>query len=402
MMKGNILHIIPMVVCCTAVGSSCTKAEMSEPLRQFDLNVKAVVEQTEGPDSRAELLNSSSDITGKTLKLYAWENSNYWIKGLDVNYSDGVWNVPDSYKLLGSCNYSFFSYTNMPGSGAGIESPSSKDGSLTYTVTDINSAQTDVLLGRCSANKPASGDITLSFSHPYASVKFILGNTNLESVKSVSLTGVYSKGKTTLSQSSAVADGVVQYDWTDMDDANNTIEATGLSAVTGNVIATFVVIPQDLTEKDAVVTITDNNDIKMSKLLKEGSWVAGYTTTYTINKVGAVDIEITNQTITNNGEAKIYVRAMLTGAWYDESGNVVAPWNSTDGVSDKFPTAKWEQADDIYYCKEALANSAYVVAYTKTTPGAAPVAGATLKIDLLVQAIPYDVNKSCKEAFEAL
>ncbi|MCQ2183317.1 MAG: fimbrillin family protein [Bacteroidales bacterium] len=401
-MKKNLIHIFLSLVCGATV-LSCAKEGLVEQQSEFALNLTPEVTGLCDFQTKAELIHEDTDITDKTLKLYGWEGDRYWIEGINVNYIDGAWNVPESIKALSTKSYSYLSYTNMPGSGASIDAPSTKDGNLTYTVTDILQAQTDVLLGRYSVSHPTSGDVNLTFSHPYASVKFILGNTNLESVKSVSLTGVYSKGKTTLSQSSAAdGDGVVQYTWTGLDDPGNTIEASGLSATTGFVIATFLVIPQDLATNNVVLTITDNNDVKMSKVIKENAWTAGYTTTYTINKIGEIDIEITDQTITNSGEAKIYVRAMLRGAWYDADGNIVAPWNSTDGISDKFPTANWEQSGDIYYCKNALANSDSVVAYTKTTPGAAPVAGATLKIDLLVQAIPFDVNKSCKEAFEAL
>lgn len=384
---------------------SCTVQDIDEPNLDYYLNLSTDVLGMAGPDTKANLLNSGSGIPGDSLILYGWENSTYWIQGTKASYSSGKWSVQGSYKLNHSNNYSFFAYANMPVSGASIESPSSKDGSIKFTVTDITSAQTDVLLGYESVSAPTSGDVSMDFSHPYSSVQFVLGYTTDEvsSVSAISLDGVYFSGSTTLSSSSTPSSGIMQYNWTP-GDANATLQADHLTKVPGDTIATFVVIPQDLEEHNAIVTITYDSDNKqMVKLLNSGSWEAGYTTTYTLTKIGSLDITIAGTTVRSIGSSKVYVRATISGAWYDANGNVVSPWNSSLGTFSSLPGTGWSKAGEFYYFANALAQEGVTTPlFASYSPYAAPVAGATLKLDILVQAIPYDVTKTCQEAFEAL
>lgn len=409
-MNRNKIHIICCTfVCCVAV-CSCMKENAEFTSLGYELDLRAKIADMGVIGTRADLMHNSDDITTKTFKLYAWEGSTALVDGKSVTYSSGKWNVEGQNPTLSKDNdYTFLSYGNVPSAGVSVTPPSSESDDITFAVTDITKAQTDVLLGSATANEPEDGAVTIEYSHPYASVSFILGNADgVTSVKSVSLNGVYASGKTTYSLASTKdGNGVVKYTWTDLGDANAVLESTGLTVTEGDTIATFMVIPQDLTSKDAVVTITASDDHTLTKLLNKDKWEAGYTTIYTLNRIGDVDIDISTSsgvTFKNSADARIYIRATITGAWYDASGNVVAPWEPTDGHFEGLPGSGWEADNGIYYYSDPIPSEGCATAlYTSYTPeDPAPVAGATLKLNVLVQAIPYAVNKTCQEAFEAL
>lgn len=375
------------------------------PFAGYEMSLSTqVLTMSDGDETRATLLNSGDAIPGNTFKLYGWENSSCWIDAADATYSAGKWSVPGTYNLKKTNDYTFLAYANLP-SGATITAPESKSDDITLTVTDITAAQNDILLGEASVEKPTSGDVAIDFSHPYASVTFKVGNlVGVNAVTAISMTGLYSGGTTTLGHSSTTdGSGVTEYEWTDLGDANATLEATGLNKTEGQEIATFVVIPQDLSEKNAIVTITYNEGSKMTKLLSEDTWIAGYTTTYTLSKLGTIEISVSSKTIMNTGDTKIYIRAIITGGWYDASGDIVAPWNVTDGTFTGLPGTNWTKSDGIYYYTPGIASgSGASDLFTSYTKPSVPVTGATLKLDVLVQAIPFDVNKTCLEAFAAL
>jgi len=398
-MKHTIFNILGVCLLCLVAVDSCKKTELDTPGKEFDLKLNATVSSSEGLSTKATLLDSDSSIPDNKFKLYGWENDTYWIQGVEATYTSGAWTLPSTYCMGATKSYSYLAYANLPSDGASISMPSVKDEDATLTVTDIKSAQNDILLGKYAVSSPSSGDVDIDFSHPFASVRFKLGNVEEETVTALSLSGVYVSGKTTYSQSSD------NFTWTDFGNANATLSATGLSKSVGDTIATFVVIPQDLSSKNAVITVTYQSGNKIAKLLSSDSWDAGYTTTYTIDKIGEIDVEISGTNVTNSGSSPIYVRAAITGAWYDASGNVVAPWLISDGVFTGLPGEGWSKAEssDFYYFTDKLENgdsaSSLFASFSAPT---APVEGATLKLDVLVQAIPYNVNKSCQEAFAAL
>jgi len=381
---------------CIAAVCSCSIDQPEFPHLDFRFNLTAKVDGMDDLQTKATLLNSSSDITDKTLKLYAWENDNYWIQGQDVTYSSGKWNV--SGNLNSSNNYVFLSYANLPGSGVGVTTPTAKDGDITLTVADITAAQNDILLGSGEVNTPTSGNVTINYIHPFASVRFKLGNAYevTSGVKAISLSGVYASGKTTYNKDTD------SFTWTNLGKANATITASGLNVSEGQEIATFVVIPQSLVSKNAVVTVTYDSGSKMTRQLSDGSWTAGSTTIYTLDKIGDISASVSGGAITNNGQSKIYVRATITGAWYDAVGNVIAPWSDSDGYFSGLGSG-WTKDGDIYYIDNGIAKDGTAnlfSSYTRTaTP---PETGAILKLDVLVQAIPHNVNKTCREAFAAL
>lgn len=114
---------------------------------------------------------------------------------------------------------------------------------------------------------------------------------------------------------------------------------------------------------------------------------------------------ISGLTMTNMGTQKAYIRAAIVAAWYDNYGNVVAPWTPSQGTFAGFPGSGWDEEGDFYYYETALnvngtPGAPLFTSYTK--PVTPPVAGSHLELTVTVQAIPYDSGKTCMEAFAAL
>jgi len=417
MMKRDTLYII--IVLALAV-LSCSKQgeDLKVQIKGFELDFTTNVEDSNLSDlTKAELLNSGSSIPGDSLRLYAWEGTTKWIDGAKATYSSSKWTIPGSYSMGKDYDYTYLAYTNMPSSGASITMPTDKDGKIIFSVTDISAAQNDVLIGKGSKTQPISdGNVSIAFSHPYSSVKFVLGNADgVKKVTGVSLTGVYESGSTTYRTSSTASSGITNYTWDVPTTAGATISATGLNVTSGD-IASFVVIPQTLSTKQAVITVTyiNNSDQTktMTKLLNTGSWKAGYTTTYAIDRIGTITVTVSadGKTITNTGSSKAYVRAIITGAWHESSdanAPVAAPWAITEGVFDGlFPSASWTAGTDGYYyltnALDAGSNATTFTSYAKPAKPSGLGESAELRLDVIVQAIPYNTNKTCQEAFAAL
>jgi len=362
---------------------------------KYKLSLLAEVDQM-CPTTRADLLDSSSDISDKTLTVYGWEGDTQIMTGESVTCVSGEWATSTTVDT--KKDYVFLSYANMPSSGASITAPGAKDGNMTFTVSNITDAQTDVLLGKASVSKPTSGEVTLNYSHPFASVSFVLGNAYevTEGVKSITISGVYASGETTFNSSTT------SFTWTNLGEANATISSTGFNKTEGETIATFMVIPQTLSTNNVVVTIIYDDGKSMTKKLTEGSWTAGKTTCYTLDKLGSIEVTPNGKKVENSGDSKVYVRATITGAWYDGSDKVVGAWTPSQGTFN-YGTTHWVKDGNTFYYSEALAKNAVTedlfASYSKPT---APVTGATLKLEVLFQAIPYHVSKSCQEAFAAL
>jgi len=393
-MGRNIFHIFFCPIALSLMAVACSE-ELEAPQGEFEIEFSAEVEQNSENQTKAALYNSKSEIetAGVDLTVDGWEGDTKWIDSKTVTYSSGAWSGLGGYALKKTNNYTFFSYGNIP-SGASVST--AKATGITLTVSAIEDAQSDILLGSAVKNTPADGNVSISYTHPFASVKFKIGNIDgTTSVSKIALTGVYAGGKTTLGTSSS------GYTWTDLGTANGTLEKTATVDM-GEVIETFVVIPQVLSTKNVAVTITYDTDKTLTKIINSGEWKAGYTTTYTVNGIGGVQLTVTGADgIRNNSLTKSYIRATVTGAWYDGDGNIVGPWNGT--LTNLAPSTYWETDGGYYYLKNYLDSGETASAlFTGYTPGTA-VAGATLKLDVIVQAIPYDVNyDSCKAAFAAL
>lgn len=387
-----------------AIMASCDVEDPQPAYKWFPLDLSAEVGRLE-EETRIELYNTEEDIRDKELILYGWEDEAMFIKGDTLSYSDGKWVFDGAEPLVkSSASYLYFASTAVSTNDA-VSVSIDKSG-VVLTVNDISApaAQEDILLGRYSISKPTSGDVPLKFSHPFASVKFKLSAVDgVKCITAISISGLYGSGSTKLTVSD---DG---YEWENLGDADATITVP-VGSVSKDSIAAFTVIPQDLDDCPVVMTVT-YTDINgtvvrtITKVLNDGEWSSGCTTTYSLTHVEAVDIvedSGEDMTVKNNGASNIYVRATITGAWYKD-GVIVAPWNNTEaeGSFSGLPGSGWVESGEMFYYGEAVENAGQTKAlYSDYTPSSVPVEGAVLKLDVLFQAIPYDSNKTCREAFE--
>ncbi len=265
------------------VVTSCEVEKIEPPCKWFPMQISANVGNLL-EETRIELYNSENDIREKTLTVYGWENDAQFVNGVSASFSDGKWSLPGPYVIKSSASYTYWAAT------ASSCVTADKSG-VTLTVEDIASCQEDILLGGYSVSNPTSGDVPVSFTHPFASVKFKLSAVDgVKEVTNVSLSGVYKSGHTKLTAETAESG----YQWEDLGEANAAI-SVAVANIARDSIATFTVIPKNLVESSVVMTVTytdiqGNGGKKISKVLNSGNWEAGRTTTYLLSRVEAVEI----------------------------------------------------------------------------------------------------------------
>lgn len=94
-----------------------------------------------------------------------------------------------------------------------------------------------------------------------------------------------------------------------------------------------------------------------------------------------------NVVITNSGDVKAFIRAKVVANWVKD-GKIVAGW--TDDIDYNDPD--WKLNGEFYYYKDAVEGKTQVpvALFTSYTPGTAPVTGAHLVMDIIVQAVQAD------------
>lgn len=176
---------------------------------------------------------------------------------------------------------------------------------------------------------------------------------------------------------------------------------------------TFMMIPQALTEAKLGVVFSYNGvNYDMEIPLKDihTEWEANKKYTYTISIKETVEVFVddtvsgnvkSNVTIRNTGLSDAYIRATIVGYWENAEGNVVDWWdsaNETDGtfVKDANWSNYWIQDGDFYYYKYPVkvGNTPSVPLFkTYTLERTDAPAGATLKLNIVVQAVRYEDDK---------
>ena len=157
-------------------------------------------------------------------------------------------------------------------------------------------------------------------------------------------------------------------------------------------------------------------------------WKAGKIYRYTLSGTGEVKVAVSekldgvdvtggsqNKIATkanvcglNNGTIKSYIRAAVVADWYNEAGQIVAPFNSNSilptTLSDGWFSVKEDKNDAacnvmFYYYKNAVepgekTATNLIESYTKDNAGAAPIAGAHLEVIIIMQAVDAREGKS--------
>lgn len=304
----------------------------------------------------------------------AESGSNVWSLRAE-DYSKGFprWDNRDSK--------SFFAYANMDNSGfTEMECSSHKCQTMTYTVPAIAANQKDVLLGDYSGitspdangnEENPSGVVPLTFRHPLSAVTFVKGNIEgVEEITKVEIVGVYSRAVLTHR-----VEGV--FEW-------NTTESDTRTVSTESLSENFLLIPQNLETAPCKVKVyvkysDDATDI-MIGYLNKGSWEAGKHYVYTLgDNLPLISVNEDNEVV-NEGAFQVYLRAAVTGNWYNESDFIVEPWAYSASVSG------WTLRDGYYYYNTPVSpgekSTSLMPDFEYPTP---PSTGLSLKICISVQ-----------------
>ena len=288
-----------------------------------------------------------------------------------------------------------------------------------YTLPSHNSGNDDAIRQKellfaykqaCQSDN--NGRVNLHLKHALSCIKVNVGKNVAGKVNSVSLVNVASKGTCEFITTSDTP----SFSWTVEGKETYTQafnvelnENSSKTEITKDAEGTdFMMLPQTLstteTEKQLIVTVDfagAKREFK-AKLPEGGKWEPGKLYTYTIGLNGTIDVDVTdeisgnvkqNVEITNTGTVPEYIRATIVANWYNDEGDIVAPWKMTDGTFEKLAADadKWYKGNDGYYyyrypvpggekIPEPLFN-------TYTQPTTPPVSGAHLEMKIIVQAI---------------
>lgn len=319
------------------------------------------------------------------------------------------------------------------------------------------------------------GDVDIHFFHALAAVQFCVGGLDEGvKITNIKLSGVKDSGKgtfipsgscinegTDISKDKTSGDkdtfsGNVEdlFTWEDLGttttkeystgsiSANNTSTATQYDPIGDEATSTFFFVPQDIKDIEIEISVTSSNGKQTNTLKKKiglgsvnydtmSAWKAGKIYRYTISgsgevkvavseKLDGVDVvggstnEITkkeNVSGLNNGTIKSYIRAAVVGNWYNEAGQIVAPFNSSSVLPASLANGWFsvKEGNDancnvlFYYYENAVEPGAktstnLIESYTKANAGEAPIAGAHLELNIIMQAVDARDGKDAAAA----
>ena len=156
-------------------------------------------------------------------------------------------------------------------------------------------AQKEILLGTLNGT-PTDSNIPLTFKHPLATVKFVIGEIKRDiTIDYISISATKSVGMCTLSSDGAISwsDVKTGKTYTQTFDFSATTSTTpGTSIDDGTLSRTFIMIPQKLTSS-SIITIgyTDEAGPHTATYpLEANTWEAGKEYTYKINSYSSKDV----------------------------------------------------------------------------------------------------------------
>ena len=283
--------------CSSSDSEEQEKGGGSQPEIRFNADVWQVMERTRATTYDAGNVNGS-------FKVYAYNYNNVstYITGETVNYSGGAssWVHPQFWPdgngaldffafmptdLTGTCcSYDYTEYnesTNPDGYSAGT--PRIACTNLPVSITAGNDATRELVYAYTRNQTKASNGsgVELTFKRPFARVYFKKadGLTGV-TINSVTIAGIKNNGLCTFNGTATT--------WTPSGDATNLV-VTG-SPATGD--TPYLVLPQELGSKTITVnaswTSWGSATTNVSTILDLGSWIAGYSYTYTFTLNGDV------------------------------------------------------------------------------------------------------------------
>lgn len=433
---------ITLTVCLTAL-LSCSRDESPALLTRTEIGFN-LTEQLEWQATRGISVNEANiqsvyaDNVGVTAFL-AGEGSEYIPQQtlFQPNVSDNLWHTSDRYYWPENGSLTFWAWAplNLPaGQGSGFTPAFSDEGnvmSFNYSMQAPDPvakadalAQPDLVIARTNADRNTqNGGVTLTFSHPLASIIFTAGDVRDGIIRSISLKNIKGSGECVFDGNSFTwaASGSLQTYTQTFDAAVNEGQSGQPVTLAGEPLGkrTFMVIPQELGTDAAIEVVFDDGTevTTLSHPLSSTVWAAGRSYNYRISLTPAypdgygISVEEifngyikSHVSMKNNTDKNLYIRAAIVANWVDAEGNIVAPCDiHREGVMIDLNIlsigGRWTRHSDgfLYYKKAIRPGRSTWNLFTSYVPGLPPVPGSRLEMTILVQGVEYDRNMKLAE-----
>lgn len=351
---------------------------------------------------------------------YLEESNTAYFENLPISVSGYVGNTnrfwPNDRGL------DFFAYAISKGPLSPAFTATERKGSFTYSLpthsTNNNDAtnQPDIIMAITPDQQKQNTNVPLTFHHALAAVAFKIGTMPANTtITSISINNVLSSGSCSFDYSNDQNENVV-FTWSNQQGENDYTQTFNKSASEQDKnistdATTFMMIPQTLpaTAELSIEMTINGKEYTLTKTIKDliEKWEADHKYTFTISVPAQIEVSVEDEVdgneksdlhITNTGINDGYIRAAIVGYWVDQNGNILVPWNESDGTFSGFNNLDWfKGSDGFYYHKKVVAKgettSKLFEKYTLTAD--APVVGATLQLSIVAQIVePAGIESS--------
>lgn len=431
--------------------SAGNAAAASEPLRivgdageTFTLSISER-EYTEdcGSGTRGEITTTANlgAVAGEfTLDIYSETATSFTSPEMTskVKYTGGIWGLQSELWWPYGAQLNFWAYLYGPGTypfGAISHTQTAQSLTIGYEGPISGGSMSDaaILKDLAYAYTPYTSatrgqTVPITFKHALSAICFAVGTLDETiDITGVSVNNVLRNGTCSYSPKNANI-----FTWTKTSSPktasySQAFNIKGSTAIRGNQFddttnssKTLWLVPQEITD-DVSLTVhfknaTDLTEHSVTRKLKGtlssgNTWKPGYAYTYTISG-GGEDVNVSvddavisgvkqNLSITNTGNVNEYIRAAIVANWFKD-GLLVAAWKETDGTFAGLCGSGWSKGTDgFYYYSSAVGPGQEISSklFTSYTKPAAPVSGATLRMEIVTQAAKAVPGKTCQQAF---
>lgn len=202
--------------------------------------------------------------------------------GEKVQYSSSEWKTVSAFNThLGDRGLRFYGYAPYGASGVSVASSVSGPLSFNYTVPTAVADQNDLLVGSSPEYTGDMKNLSIAFGHCLSAVTFKTGTETVNgTIKSISLKGVYSKGKYTYGSG-----------WSSLSSASNFTFSSNVSVAEGSAknltsgASTMMLLPQTVPSGAAIEVVieSDGKTHTLSASIAGDKWAEGKKCVYSLS-----------------------------------------------------------------------------------------------------------------------
>ena len=223
-----------------------------------------------------------------------------------VQYSSPTWQTTHTFNTnLSDKNLRFYAYAPYGASGVSVASSLSGPLAFSYTVPSAVSSQNDLLVGSSPEYNGKLSNLSVSFGHCLSAVTFKTGTETVNgTIKSITLKGVYSKGKYTCGSG-----------WGSLSSAGNFSVSSNISVTEGTSktltsgASTMMLIPQTVPSGATIEVVieSEGKTHTLSASIAGDKWQEGKKCVYSLSfdSIAGMKISLSVSSLTLNwGEYK--------------------------------------------------------------------------------------------------